>query len=84
MAKAEKGKEKKEVPKTLKGMRDIIGDELHKYQGFSEKAAEVAIYYGFSPIDTPILEHEEVFFEHQQRGHRYGWKRNVHPKDKGW
>lgn len=61
MAKAEKGKEKKEVPKTLKGMRDIIGDELHKYQGFSEKAAEVAIYYGFSPIDTPILEHEEVF-----------------------
>ena len=54
-------KEKKEAPTTLKGMRDLIGDEYHKYQGFSEKAAEVALYYGFSPIDTPILEREDVF-----------------------
>ena len=54
MAKSE-NKEKKEVPTALKGMRDFIGDEHHKYQGFFEKAAEVALYYGFQPIDVPVL-----------------------------
>lgn len=53
--------ERKEAPTALKGMRDFIGDESHKYQGFFEKAAEVALYYGFQPIDLPILEREEVF-----------------------
>jgi histidyl-tRNA synthetase len=42
-------------------MRDIIGDEYYNYQGLFEKAQEVAIYYGFKPIELPILEHEEVF-----------------------
>jgi len=44
-----------------RGMRDIMGDELYAYQGFFEKASEVAIYYGFTPIETPVLEQEEVF-----------------------
>lgn len=44
-------------------MRDIFGDEYYAYQGFFEKAAEVAIYYGFMPIDTPILE-QRALFEH--------------------
>jgi histidyl-tRNA synthetase len=44
-----------------KGMRDIIGDEYYKFQGLFEKAQEVAVYYGFTPIETPILEHEETF-----------------------
>ena len=44
-----------------KGMRDIIGDDYYKFQGFFEKAQEVAVYYGFSPIETPILEHESTF-----------------------
>ncbi|HEY4504380.1 MAG TPA: histidine--tRNA ligase [Candidatus Paceibacterota bacterium] len=44
-----------------KGMRDLIGEEYYAFQGFAEKAAEVAIYYGFTPIETPILEQEEVF-----------------------
>jgi histidyl-tRNA synthetase len=44
-----------------KGMRDIVGDQYYLYQGFFEKAQEVAIYYGFTPIETPILEQEEVF-----------------------
>lgn len=56
-----KDTDKKEIPTAPKGMRDIIGDEHHKYQGFFEKAAEVAIYYGFQPIDVPIVEREEVF-----------------------
>jgi len=44
-----------------KGMRDLMGEEYYAFQGFAEKAAEVAIYYGFTPIETPILEQEEVF-----------------------
>jgi len=44
-----------------KGMRDLIGDEFYKFQGFFEKAEEIAIYYGFKPIETPILEKKEVF-----------------------
>lgn len=44
-----------------KGMRDIIGDDYYLFQGFFEKAQEVAIYYGFKPIETPMLEHEYIF-----------------------
>jgi len=44
-----------------RGMRDIIGDDYYDFQGFFEKAQEVAVYWGFRPIETPILEHEEVF-----------------------
>ncbi len=44
-----------------KGMRDIVGDDYYKFQGFFEKAQEVSVYYGFKPIETPILEHEETF-----------------------
>jgi histidyl-tRNA synthetase len=44
-----------------KGMRDIIGDDYYKFQGFFEKAQEVAVYYGFTPIETPVLEHESTF-----------------------
>jgi len=52
---------KKEVPTRVKGMNDIIGDEYYAYSGFFEKASEVAMYYGFKPIETPILEKEELF-----------------------
>ncbi len=44
-----------------KGMRDIINEEYYGFQGFFEKAQEVAVYYGFKPIETPMLEHAEVF-----------------------
>lgn len=44
-----------------KGMRDIVGDEFYALQGFFEKAAEIAVYYGFTPIHTPILEKEELY-----------------------
>lgn len=44
-----------------KGMRDIINEEYYSFQGFFEKAQEVAVYYGFKPIDTPIMEHEDIF-----------------------
>ncbi len=65
MAKSEKKEPKKEIPTALKGMRDMVGDDHHRYQGFFEKAAEVALYYGFQPIATPTLEREDVFLSTQ-------------------
>lgn len=52
---------KNEELQTPKGMRDLISDEFFSFQGFFEKAAEIALYYGFKPIETPILEKEELF-----------------------
>lgn len=58
----EKKKTNKGQPlSSVKGMRDIIDNQYYQFQGFFEKAQEVAIYYGFKPIDTPIVEQEEVF-----------------------
>lgn len=54
---------KKTVPVSVKGMRDIMGEEYYEMQGFFEKAQEISMYYGFEPIDTPILEQEEVFLK---------------------
>lgn len=57
-------KKQKHVSKeiqTPKGMRDIMNDEYYNFQGFFEKAQEIAIYYGFKPIETPMLEYERVF-----------------------
>jgi histidyl-tRNA synthetase len=44
-----------------KGMRDVIGPDYYKFQGLYEKAQEIAVYYGFTPIETPVLEHESTF-----------------------
>lgn len=58
---APKKKTGTETFQSVKGMRDIIGDHYYKFQGFFEKAQEIAEYYGFKPIETPIVEQEEVF-----------------------
>jgi histidyl-tRNA synthetase len=42
-------------------MRDIMNEEYYNFQGFFEKAQEIAVYYGFKPIETPMLEYERVF-----------------------
>ncbi len=55
-----KKKRKGPIP-SVKGMRDIINEDYYKFQGFFEKAQEIAVYYGFKPIQTPIVEEEEVF-----------------------
>ncbi len=51
----------KEPLASVKGMRDIMDTQYYLYQGFFEKAQEIAIYYGFKPIETPMLEIEDVF-----------------------
>lgn len=63
--KEEKTSKGKDAPTAPKGMRDFIGNDFHRYQGFFEKAAEIALYYGFQPIETPILEKEDVFLSTQ-------------------
>jgi histidyl-tRNA synthetase len=55
------GKNKMSETTSPKGMRDLMSEEYYGFQGFFEKAQEVAVYYGFKPIDTPIMEHEEIF-----------------------
>lgn len=42
-------------------MRDITDADYYKLQGLFEKAQEIAVYYGFKPIETPILEDERTF-----------------------
>lgn len=53
--------DKKDSPTSLKGMYDVFDEQYYAYQGLFEKAQEVAVYYGFKPIETPVLEREEVF-----------------------
>ncbi|HYC83154.1 MAG TPA: histidine--tRNA ligase [Candidatus Paceibacterota bacterium] len=55
------GKQKEELLQTPKGMRDLVGDQVFDFQGFFEKASEIALYYGFTPIEMPILEKVELF-----------------------
>lgn len=58
---SKKASAKKEPLTSLKGMRDIMDEQYYAFQGFFEKAQEIAVYYGFKPIDTPIVEQEELF-----------------------
>ena len=60
MTKIAKSKTNQDVA-SPKGMRDLIGDEYYAFQGFFEKAQEIAVYFGFKPISTHILENEEIF-----------------------
>src|SRR3989338_11334126 len=53
--------EKNDPPKVPKGMQDLLDKEYYAYQGFFEKAAEIATYYGFRPIETPLLEETRLF-----------------------
>jgi histidyl-tRNA synthetase len=61
MKKIKQNKSSGKELQTPKGMRDIMNEEYYNFQGFFEKAQEIAIYYGFKPIETPMLEYERVF-----------------------
>jgi len=60
---AKEKKSAKDLLQSPKGMRDILGTEYYEMQGFFEKAQEIAMYYGFTPVETPTLEHEEIFLK---------------------
>lgn len=52
---------KKDIAQSVRGMRDILNEKYYHYQGFFEKAQEVAMYYGFKPIETPVMEQESLW-----------------------
>lgn len=43
------------------GTNDVLEPLYFTYQGFYEKASEIALYYGFKPIILPALEHESLY-----------------------
>ena len=59
----QKGKKPKKALSITRprGMRDLRNDTFYNYQGFFERASEVAVYYGFNPIETPLVEREGIF-----------------------
>ena len=57
---AKEKKDTKDAMTSVKGMHDIMDSNYYDRQGFFEKAQEIAEYYGFKPIETPILEHLHV------------------------
>ena len=52
---------KKELSISVKGMHDTEEPKYFAYQGLFEKASEIALYYGFKPIELPILEKEMLY-----------------------
>jgi len=54
-------KKSKDPFQSIKGMRDILDEQYYHFQGFFEKAQEIAVYYGFKPIETPVVEQNGVF-----------------------
>lgn len=68
MSQAPKKKNTEDLLQAPKGMRDIIGSDYYEMQGLFEKAQEIAMYYGFTPIETSMLEHEEIFMKSSGEG----------------
>lgn len=56
--------EKKQLVQKVKGFRDILGEEYFKQKGALEKCEDVALYYGFSPLEIPMVE----FTDNYERG----------------
>ncbi len=48
------------TPRTLKGFRDHLPESMLQREQLIDKVRSVFQSYGFSPIDTPALEYEEI------------------------
>jgi len=53
--------DKKKTIQSLRGMKDILSQESASFTYFSENAARIAKNYGFSYLETPILEETALF-----------------------
>jgi histidyl-tRNA synthetase len=47
-------------PRTLRGFRDFLPEQMIPKEQLLEKARQVYRHYGFAPIDTPALEYAEI------------------------
>jgi histidyl-tRNA synthetase len=45
----------------VKGFRDILGQEYFRQKGAIEKCEDVALYYGFSPLEIPMVEFTDIY-----------------------
>ena len=52
------------LTKAPKGTKDIMPDQIYKWQAVEQKFAEICRLYGFGEIRTPVFEYTELF----QRG----------------
>ena len=48
------------IPKTLKGFHDSLPDEEVRRRYFVDRLSRVFDSFGFSPIDTPVLEYADI------------------------
>ena len=46
---------------SLRGMKDLMGEDAQKFQFFIKTATKVAENYGFNYIETPLLEETKLF-----------------------
>lgn len=59
---SKKGSDKpKKVPQLLRGMKDILPEEQHYWDYVRQRTDQIAQTYGFSRIDTPVLEETSLF-----------------------
>ncbi len=56
-------KSTKDILQAPRGMRDFFGESFKKRKNFFSFAEKIAEHYGFSGIETPILEHTEIFLK---------------------
>ncbi len=47
--------------KSIKGMNDILPEDVHKWHSVEDRARHIFELYGFSEIRTPLLEQTELF-----------------------
>jgi len=47
--------------KTPRGLKDILPEEVSFWRGLEEKAREVFSFYGYSEIQTPVMEELDLF-----------------------
>ncbi|MEK9166562.1 MAG: histidine--tRNA ligase [Patescibacteria group bacterium] len=52
---------KKDLLKSPRGTRDLFGDELSRFDFIRSRFGEIASYYGFQKIQTPHIEHSDLF-----------------------
>lgn len=50
------------APRTLKGFRDVLPEEMIARNRLTREMQDVFERFGFSPLDSPILEHRETLF----------------------
>ena len=47
----------------VRGTKDLLGEEYNKFKHIQDIAREIGARYGFSGIQTPIFEFQEVFYK---------------------